>query len=127
MRERDDVACIVYSSGTGGTPKGCMLTHDNYLAQAEVLGRMYPMKEEDRYFSILPTNHAIDFMCGFIVPLLFGGGRGAPAHAASRVPDADDEGLRHHAHGARAAHPARPCETKIEEQLDEREPTGSAR
>lgn len=72
MRVRDDVACIVYSSGTGGTPKGCMLTHGNYLAQAEVLGRMYPLDESDRYFSLLPTNHAIDFMCGFIVPLLFG-------------------------------------------------------
>ena len=71
-RSRSDVACIVYSSGTGGTPKGCQLTHGNYLAQAEVLGKMFPLDESDRYFSILPTNHAIDFMCGFIVPLLFG-------------------------------------------------------
>lgn len=71
-RERSDVACIVYSSGTGGTPKGCMLTHDNYLEQAQVLGRMYPMQEDELYFSILPTNHAIDFMCGLILPLLFG-------------------------------------------------------
>lgn len=71
-RRRDDLACIVYSSGTGGTPKGCMLTHDNYLEQAQVLGRMFPMHEDDRYFSILPTNHAIDFMCGMIIPFLFG-------------------------------------------------------
>ncbi|MEZ4452348.1 MAG: class I adenylate-forming enzyme family protein [Nannocystaceae bacterium] len=72
-RERDDVACIVYSSGTGGTPKGCMLTHHNYLEQAQVLGQMYPMAEGDRYFSILPTNHAIDFMCGFLLPFMMGG------------------------------------------------------
>ena len=72
-RAREDTACIVYSSGTGGTPKGCMLSHRNYLAQAEVLGAMYPMDEGDRYFSILPTNHAIDFMCGFLLPLLMGG------------------------------------------------------
>ncbi len=71
-RAREDIACIVYSSGTGGTPKGCMLTHANYLAQAEVLGRMYPMKEGERYFSVLPTNHAIDFMCGFLIPLMMG-------------------------------------------------------
>lgn len=71
-RTRDDVACIVYSSGTSGTPKGCLLTHDNYLEQAQVLGRMYPIAEDERYFSILPTNHAIDFMVGFILPLLCG-------------------------------------------------------
>ena len=39
-RARADVACIVYSSGTGGVPKGCQLTHGNYLAQAEVLGQL---------------------------------------------------------------------------------------
>ena len=71
-RSRDDIACIVYSSGTGGTAKGCMLSHANYLAQAEVLGRMYPMFEGERYFSVLPTNHAIDFMCGFLIPLIMG-------------------------------------------------------
>ena len=43
------------------------------LNQAEVLGNMYPMEHGDRFFSVLPTNHAIDFMCGFIVPLLMGG------------------------------------------------------
>ncbi len=73
-RSREDVACIVYSSGTSGTPKGCMLTHGNYLAQAEILGNMYPLAEDERFFSVLPTNHAIDFMVGFIVPLLCGGG-----------------------------------------------------
>ena len=72
-RTREDVACIVYSSGTSGTPKGCQLTHGNYLAQAEILGNLYPMEEDDRFFSVLPTNHAIDFMVGFIVPLLMGG------------------------------------------------------
>lgn len=71
-RSRDDIACIVYSSGTSGTAKGCMLTHANYLEQAQVLGGLFPMLESDKYFSILPTNHAIDFMCGFLVPFLFG-------------------------------------------------------
>ena len=71
-RTRSDVAAIVYSSGTGGTPKGCVLTHDAYLEQAQVLGRMFPMDEADRYFSVLPTNHAIDFMCGTVIPFLYG-------------------------------------------------------
>ena len=35
--DKDDVATIVYSSGTGGAPRGCMLTHANYLAQLQQL------------------------------------------------------------------------------------------
>jgi len=71
-RERQDVACIVYSSGTSGRPKGCMITHDNYLEQAQMIGRLFPVEEDDRYFAILPNNHAVGFMGGMIVPLLFG-------------------------------------------------------
>lgn len=71
-RRREDVAAIVYSSGTGGRAKGCMLTHDNYLSQIEQLGNLVQPTEEDRYLSIIPTNHAIDYMCGFLIPLLCG-------------------------------------------------------
>lgn len=71
-RSREDVACIVYSSGTGGAPKGCQLTHDNYLEQYTALRELFPLTAGDRYFSILPTNHAIDFMCGFVGPLCGG-------------------------------------------------------
>ena len=71
-RQRTDTATIVYSSGTGGTPKGCMLAHRAYLEQYKALLELYPMSPGDRYFSILPTNHAIDFMIGFIGPLCCG-------------------------------------------------------
>ncbi len=71
-RTRDDIATLVYSSGTGGTPKGCLLSHGAYLAQAESLLTLYPMKPGERFFSILPTNHAIDFMCGFLAPFACG-------------------------------------------------------
>jgi long-chain acyl-CoA synthetase len=72
QRERQDVACIVYSSGTGGRPKGCVLTHDNYLEQCKALTAWYPFWPGVRYLSILPTNHAIDFMVGFIGPFVCG-------------------------------------------------------
>ncbi len=72
MRQRDDVACIVYSSGTGGRPKGCVLTHENYLEQCRALTAWYPFWPGVRYLSILPTNHAIDFMVGFIGPFVCG-------------------------------------------------------
>lgn len=67
-RTRDDVACIVYSSGTGGRPKGCQLTHGNYLTQLDALVQLHPLRPGHRYLSILPTNHAIDFMVGFLGP-----------------------------------------------------------
>lgn len=71
-RARKDPACIVYSSGTGGNPKGCVLTHENYLEQCVALTSLYPFWPGVRYLSILPTNHAIDFMVGFIGPFTCG-------------------------------------------------------
>jgi long-chain acyl-CoA synthetase len=71
-RKRKDAACIVYSSGTGGRPKGCVLTHENYLEQCMSLTALYPFWPGVRYLSILPTNHAIDFMVGFIGPFTCG-------------------------------------------------------
>jgi long-chain acyl-CoA synthetase len=71
-RKRNDLACIVYSSGTGGTPKGCMMTHENYLEQCIALTSLYPFWPGVKYLSILPTNHAIDFMVGFFGPFTCG-------------------------------------------------------
>jgi long-chain acyl-CoA synthetase len=71
-RENKDVVSIVYSSGTGGRPKGCMMTHENYLKQCVALTSLYPFWPGVRYLSILPTNHAIDFMVGFFGPFTCG-------------------------------------------------------
>ena len=71
-RRGEEVACIVYSSGTGGRPKGCVLTHENYLEQCKSLTTLYRFWPGVRYLSILPTNHAIDFMVGFIGPFVCG-------------------------------------------------------
>jgi long-chain acyl-CoA synthetase len=71
-RRRQDLASIVYSSGTGGRPKGCMMTHENYLEQCVALTSLYPFWPGVRYLSILPTNHAIDFMVGFFGPFVCG-------------------------------------------------------
>ena len=71
-RRLKDPACIVYSSGTGGRPKGCVLTHENYLEQCVALTSLFPFWPGVRYLSILPTNHAIDFMVGFVGPFVCG-------------------------------------------------------
>jgi long-chain acyl-CoA synthetase len=72
-RKRQDAACIVYSSGTGGRPKACVLTHENYLEQCAAVSPLWPFWPGARYLSIIPTNHAIDFMGGFIMPFAGGG------------------------------------------------------
>ncbi len=120
LRSRQDVACIVYSSGTSGTPKGCMLTHDNYLTQAQVLGRMYPIAEDGRFFSILPTNHAIDFMLGFIMPLTMGA---AVVHQRSLRPQFIRSSLKQYEITHLAVVPTilKNLEKRIRERLDDLE------
>src|SRR5256712_1076919 len=71
--KRAATACIVYSSGTGGRLKGCMMTHENYLEQCLPFPSLYPVWPGARYLSILPTNHAIDFMLGFFYQFVSGG------------------------------------------------------
>ncbi len=83
-RSRSDIAAIGYSSGTGGRPKGCMLTHENYLEQCIGLTSIYPFWPGIRYLSILPTSHAIDFMVGFIGPFTCGA---AVVHLRSLRPE----------------------------------------
>jgi long-chain acyl-CoA synthetase len=118
-RKRSDVACIVYSSGTGGTPKGCMLTHDNYLEQAQALGRMYSMELDDVYFSVLPTNHAIDFMVGTILPFFFGA---AVAHQRTLRPEFLADTMKRYrvTHTALVPRILKNLRTRMEEQIEQR-------
>ena len=71
-RTPTDVASTVYSSGTGGRPKGCMTTHENYLQQGHAITRIIAFEPGIRYLSILPTNHVVDFMMGFLLPFTSG-------------------------------------------------------
>jgi long-chain acyl-CoA synthetase len=71
-RKRTDVASIVYSSGTGGRPKGCVTTHENYLEQGHAITQVIAFDPGVRYLSILPTNHVVDFMMGFLLPFTSG-------------------------------------------------------
>src|SRR5260370_12818136 len=49
-----------------------MMRHENYLEQCVALTSIYPFWPGVRYLSILPTNHAIDFMVGFFGPFTCG-------------------------------------------------------
>ncbi|KAF9606187.1 hypothetical protein IFM89_023642 [Coptis chinensis] len=56
----DDVATLVYTSGTTDNPKGVMLTHRNLLHQIKSLWDIVPAEAGDRFLSILPPWHAYE-------------------------------------------------------------------
>jgi long-chain acyl-CoA synthetase len=68
----DDVASVVYTSGTTGLSKGVMLTHRNLLSNAEGCRRFIMIRRTDRFLSILPLAHTYEFTIGFIIPILAG-------------------------------------------------------
>jgi long-chain acyl-CoA synthetase len=72
--EPDDVACLIYTSGTGGTPKGVMTTHRNIIANCrgahcvlELLGL-----GDDVFLSFLPLSHSYEHTAGEMFPISIG-------------------------------------------------------
>ncbi|MFA4916612.1 MAG: class I adenylate-forming enzyme family protein, partial [Syntrophales bacterium] len=69
----DNIASLLYTSGTTGVPKGVMLTHGNLLSNADALIKPGLVSHKDHILSILPLHHAYPFMICFLVPALVGG------------------------------------------------------
>ncbi|XP_022147167.1 probable acyl-activating enzyme 16, chloroplastic [Momordica charantia] len=63
----DDVATLVYTSGTTGNPKGVMLTHRNLLHQIKNLWDIVPAKGGDKFLSVLPPWHAYERACEYFI------------------------------------------------------------
>ncbi|MCG6947745.1 MAG: long-chain fatty acid--CoA ligase [Acidobacteria bacterium] len=55
----EDLATIVYTSGTTGDPKGVALTHHNFMAEFEVIWPFFEGKEGDSLLSFLPLSHIL--------------------------------------------------------------------
>ena len=64
----EDIASIIYTSGTSGASKGVVLTHLNICAQIEMITNLFPVYPEDTFLSILPLSHAYECSIGMIYP-----------------------------------------------------------
>ncbi|MEB3212507.1 MAG: long-chain fatty acid--CoA ligase [Leptolyngbyaceae bacterium] len=60
QRQRDDLATLIYTSGTSGRPKGVMLSHGNLLFQIEAATRVVQPVTGDRVLSLLPSWHSYE-------------------------------------------------------------------
>lgn len=68
----DDVAAIIYTSGTTSKPKGVMLTHHNLVRQLEMEFELFPIKTDDVFLSILPLAHTYECSVGMMLPFMSG-------------------------------------------------------
>ena len=71
--EPSDTATIIFTSGTTGTPKGVMLTHDNYIYQLSVIHNFLPANPGDMWLSVLPVWHSFERLIQYVAPLLCNG------------------------------------------------------
>ncbi|WP_461200707.1 fatty acid--CoA ligase family protein [Anoxybacillus sp. TBDG-1] len=69
----DDVAVILYTSGTTGKPKGAMLTHKNLYSNAQDVADYLKMNEDDRVIATLPMFHVFCLTVALNAPLMNGG------------------------------------------------------
>ena len=82
--EADELASILYTSGTMGKSKGVMLTHRNLVFDAEGARKFIVLRRTDRLLSILPLAHAYEFTIGFLIPMM----QGSAVYYLDRPPSA---------------------------------------
>ncbi|MFA6029306.1 MAG: AMP-binding protein [Elusimicrobiota bacterium] len=68
----DDVAAVLYTSGTTGEPKGVMLTHANMVANADSSILFFDLSENDVFLCLLPMFHTFAWTACIVLPLRIG-------------------------------------------------------
>lgn len=71
-RHPDDVAVILYTSGTSGVPKGVMLTNQNLESNANDSVTHCRFTQKTVFLGILPMFHALGLQANFLIPLMLG-------------------------------------------------------
>jgi long-chain acyl-CoA synthetase len=70
--DEDDVAVLLYTSGTTGFPKGAMLTHRNLLSNARSCMEVMHLSHKDKVLLFLPLFHSFSFTVCVILPIYSG-------------------------------------------------------
>jgi long-chain acyl-CoA synthetase len=68
----EELAAIYFTSGTTGTPKGCMISHANLLSQIDAAQDVIPLSVGCRLASVLPLSHLFELTCGLLYPISAG-------------------------------------------------------
>lgn len=68
----EDLAVILFTSGTTGIPKGVMLTHENLISDAFIAQTQLLILPTDTFYALLPIHHAYTMQAAFICPLSVG-------------------------------------------------------
>jgi long-chain acyl-CoA synthetase len=65
--QKNDVACVIFTSGTTGVPKGVMLSHSNFITQLDELQERIYLNPNDKALSVLPVWHAFERLCEYVI------------------------------------------------------------
>ena len=68
----DDLASLLYTSGTTADPKGVMLTHANFLGEVEAVFNWVDLGPTDALLGVLPLFHVLALMANLLLPLVKG-------------------------------------------------------
>lgn len=71
--KKEDICSLIYTSGTGGDPKGVMLEHRNILHNCENLRPVFDTLSKVHFISILPLSHSFEMTIGLCACIYYGG------------------------------------------------------
>lgn len=89
-RRPEDIASIIFTSGTTGKPKGVVLTDKNFTALTSRMTALFELNRQDALLSVLPPHHTFEFSAGLLMPLAAGA---SVTYLSDRTPELISRGF----------------------------------